>query len=832
MKKFLKQSLALLCCLCMALALVPMASAAGAKKVLFIGSDLTNDNIFYLSELAHLTGQDMDVTLLEKAGGTLRTLAPAASENTPLNYYKADASTNYKLTKDTNKKAIQPTLKEQAWDVVVLQPGLYYAATKGNYGSDLKYMVDMVEDLQPNAKLYWIMPWGVEKDNAYNVFKSYFEQNTVTFYNAIVNCTQEYIASNKSFDGIIYTGAAIENARQTALAGNLIRSMQYLTYKEGRLIAAMTALKTLNSGANLGKITVSALDGILTDSGIPADAYVNNDANLNLVKSAVTAACSGAPKLLSGDNGLHTNNSSAVFSYIQTEMPNYLKFPDVTVMDNGDVIVSAYENVVHTPTIGGGASEGVGALVFFKSTDGGKTFQRMPFAVDEAQMEKWGLCSLSDRYAKLKAKPTDGYIYYFDPRDPNVKSFHVDVNGDGKKENILFLTFWVRAFSKSGESSQGGTYCTYSTDNGKTWVTPQFFSVGVKRGDVMEFNDGTLLMPTYSGTSVICSEIKIDKDGKILCTKKSEIPDGKWDGVASSGGAEASFISTDGEKTVFTMIRPSGAVMRSDDRGATWTLIGNEDGGIHQPGFTKLDDSRVFVTWAGTTQPREIHGKVFYTDGAWTDSDDVEIYGKKDSVDISRDTGDPSCATLKDGKVITVSYDSYYRSVIVTIQDPDDPAYARKGTTPVTPAVPESGTAYASKVSVNLDGKPTVFDMYKLVSEQGDTNYIKLRDIASLLNGTAAQFEVGFNGTISLTTGKAYTPVGSEMSTPFSGSRAYKVCKTAIKVNGKVPALAGITLTDDNGGDYNYFKLRDLGDALGFKVDYDQKTDMISVITK
>ena len=153
--------------------------------------------------------------------------------------------------------------------------------------------------------------------------------------------------------------------------------------------------------------------------------------------------------------------------------------------------------------------------------------------------------------------------------------------------------------------------------------------------------------------------------------------------------------------------------------------------------------------------------------------------------------------------------------------------------TPDVPSVPESGTAYANKVSVNLDGNPTVFDMYMLVDENGgETNYIKLRDIAFLLNGTPANFEVGFDGTISLTTGKAYTPVGGEMETPFSGERAYKVCDTAIKVNGQVPALAGITLTDDNGGDYNYFKLRDLGTALGFKVDYDGATNMISVITK
>ncbi len=821
MKNFWKQSLALLCCLCMALALVPTASAAGAKKVLFLGSELTNESIFYLADLAHLAGQDMDVALVEAKGSTLRSLASDIPEDTAFAYYKADASTNYKLQPAEKKSTVPAALKEQKWDTVVLQPGLYYAATKGNYGSDLKYLTDMIEDLAPSAKLYWNMPWGVEKNNMYTVFKTYFDQNTAAFYNAIVTNTKDYIASNKSFDGIIYTGAAIENARATSLAGNMIRGMQDLTYKQGRLIASLTALKTLVPSANLGKVTVAALDGILTDSGSPADAYINNEENLKLIVSSVNDACSGEPKLLNAEAATPVNSSAAVYSYIQAELPQFLKFPDITVMDNGDVIVSAYENIVHTPTIGDGATEGVGSLVFYKSTDNGKTFQKMDFTVNEAQMEKWGICSLSNRYETLKSNASAGYIYYFDPRDPNVKSFHCDVNGDGKKENILFLTFWVRSFHRTGETSNGGTYCTYSTDEGKTWATPQFFSVGVKRGDVMEFNDGTLLMPTYSGTTVICSTITFDKSGKMVCTKTSEIPDGKWDGVSSKDGAEASFISPDGEKTVYTMIRQSGVVMRSDDRGKTWTQIDNQDGLINQPGFTKIDENRVFATWASAVQPRPIYGKVFYTNSSWSDSGFKEIYGNKDSTTTYRDTGDPSCATLKDGKIITVSYDSYYRSLILTLQDPDDPAYALTGSTPVVEPIPETGTAYASKETVDLDGNPTEFDMYKLIDANGgETNFIKLRDIAYLLNGTQANFEVGYNGTISLTTKKAYTPNGSELKTPFSGNRAYKVCSTTIKVDGKVPALAGITLTDNDGGEYNYFKLRDLGAALGFNVSW------------
>ena len=39
-------------------------------------------------------------------------------------------------------------------------------------------------------------------------------------------------------------------------------------------------------------------------------------------------------------------------------------------------------------------------------------------------------------------------------------------------------------------------------------------------------------------------------------------------------------------------------------------------------------------------------------------------------------------------------------------------------------------------------------------------------------------------------------------------------------MNGRNADPSAIVLTDANGGDYTYFKLRDLGTTLGFTVDY------------
>lgn len=129
--------------------------------------------------------------------------------------------------------------------------------------------------------------------------------------------------------------------------------------------------------------------------------------------------------------------------------------------------------------------------------------------------------------------------------------------------------------------------------------------------------------------------------------------------------------------------------------------------------------------------------------------------------------------------------------------------------------------AYASTQSVLVDGSPVEFQAYALKDANGnDTNYIKLRDVASVLNGTAVQFNVGWDGAVNIETGKGYAPNGSEMKTPFSGNRAYENATAETRINGSRAALDAIVLKDDNGGAYTYYKLRDLGAALGFRVDW------------
>jgi hypothetical protein len=146
---------------------------------------------------------------------------------------------------------------------------------------------------------------------------------------------------------------------------------------------------------------------------------------------------------------------------------------------------------------------------------------------------------------------------------------------------------------------------------------------------------------------------------------------------------------------------------------------------------------------------------------------------------------------------------------------------------PATPASPAANTLSAKPTAspVLVNGKQIAFDAYNI----SGNNYFKLRDLAYALNGTEKQFEVGWDGAanaIALTSGKAYTAVGGEMTGKGAGD------KTATPTSSKITLNGGeVSLTAYNIGGNNYFKLRDLGQEFDFGVDWDGANNTIVIDT-
>ena len=129
--------------------------------------------------------------------------------------------------------------------------------------------------------------------------------------------------------------------------------------------------------------------------------------------------------------------------------------------------------------------------------------------------------------------------------------------------------------------------------------------------------------------------------------------------------------------------------------------------------------------------------------------------------------------------------------------------------------------------NLTVNGVPVRCEKYNI----DGSNYFKLRDLAYLLNGTESQFAVGYDEssrTVTITSGSPYEPNGSELL--FNGED-----KSATAVPSSQAILIDGRTVDDlsvyNIGGNNFFRLRDLGSAVGFRVDYNQETNTAIVLS-
>ena len=262
----------------------------------------------------------------------------------------------------------------------------------------------------------------------------------------------------------------------------------------------------------------------------------------------------------------------------------------------------------------------------------------------------------------------------------------------------------------------------------------------------------------------------------------------------------------------------------------TWTHMCTYDIGVKDSCFVgnvALFSENYLKQYAGGVRSLEFTNVRIHTDEGWQDVTDTNyIYSRVDKDGVLGDIYGSWDAGADENTfyMISTGVPGWGRTEgtgKLTIQNRESgaPLAPTEPVAPTQPQQPSSGTAYASTQKVTVDGKAVEFQMYALKDASGNgTNYIKLRDLAYVLDGTEAQFSVGYDGRISLTAGQPYTAAGGEMTTPFSGDRTYTGGAQTVKVDGKDVTMTAITLLDDNGGGYNYFKLRDLGRALGFHV--------------
>lgn len=132
-----------------------------------------------------------------------------------------------------------------------------------------------------------------------------------------------------------------------------------------------------------------------------------------------------------------------------------------------------------------------------------------------------------------------------------------------------------------------------------------------------------------------------------------------------------------------------------------------------------------------------------------------------------------------------------------------------------------------SPQKLSVDGTDVDCDKYNI----DGSNYFKLRDLAYLLSKSDSRFSVAFDAesnAVTVVPGGDYVPVGGELERGKDLPKTAVASKQSVLINGE--AVEGISVYNIGGN--NYFKLRDLGSALGFTVAFDADANTAIVLSK
>ena len=285
----------------------------------------------------------------------------------------------------------------------------------------------------------------------------------------------------------------------------------------------------------------------------------------------------------------------------------------------------------------------------------------------------------------------------------------------------------------------------------------------------------------------------------------------------ATAASDAAVDATSGEYLTYNGEMVIGYFFSSDG-GATEDAV-NVWGGDYPYLQGKEDPYETYdSSWSVTLTADEVRQKLLNAGYSIGTIANVQVTKRTDTDNVNEVT-----VTDTDGKTVTVQRDK-----VRTVFGLDSIRYT------ITPNASKSASAallqsaslkiVPSTHKVTLDGKAVEPQGYNIENN----NYYKLRDIAYILNGTDSQFNVSWDSDanrIELTSDTAYQTVGGEMTD--SVSTQIKSCmpsSATIVLDGKTISLTGYLVNGNN-----YYKLRDVGSALGFGVDYDSDKQTVVI---
>lgn len=279
---------------------------AKTLKVLTLGHSLAVDSGHMLALIAAAEGyENMVVGTLYYSGCPLYKHVNYLTDNLPeYNLYLSSTETPNKVPTVMDNVTMRDALVFDYWDIIIMQGGVFEIGEDATFkDGNIQTIQNYVNEnkLNPNAIFGWHMPWATPTNNTlrdmypkenntyYSGYEKYNDDRSA-FYNAITKCVGDNILTDDTFEILIPSGTAIENALSSYLEEtDLHRDYAHAT-DLGRVIASYTWYCSLVGIDHLDEIKLDTIPKNFFKSTIGTEDRVLTDAEKALILESVNNA--------------------------------------------------------------------------------------------------------------------------------------------------------------------------------------------------------------------------------------------------------------------------------------------------------------------------------------------------------------------------------------------------------------------------------------------------------------------------------------------------------------------------------------------------------------
>ncbi|NLB84565.1 MAG: DUF4886 domain-containing protein, partial [Acholeplasmataceae bacterium] len=214
-------------------------------NLLAIGNSFTADSFVYLADMLKDIGVEEFKIAYLYIGGTSLAQHGNNLRNDSSDYEYREWTNNGNKVLPSYKAS--RALKEEMWDIVVIQQVSGSSGVETSYVPHLKELIYEIRKVNPNpnTKIAFHMTWAYAKDSDHWEFPNY-NNNQATMYDKITKAVQSQVVPNEDIDFLIPSGTAIQNVRETKVGDKLTRDGYHLNGM-GQYIAGMMWVKAITN---------------------------------------------------------------------------------------------------------------------------------------------------------------------------------------------------------------------------------------------------------------------------------------------------------------------------------------------------------------------------------------------------------------------------------------------------------------------------------------------------------------------------------------------------------------------------------------------------------